>query len=307
MALSTALQRWHRRHPELEAVAVVVSDRDGTWQADSFARRRRVSPTSPRPSPIASLTKTFTLALVMREVREGHDRPGRARPPLPGLDDLNEALGITPRQLLQHASALVNYTEADEFEVRELTPADAVAMSMRTPLRSEPGTAVYYANTNYLYLGMLVEHVTGRPYHDLVIELAQEVGLTDTDVNVVRGKGWIGHSSGGMSSSLPDLSRWLTALFTPDQVIDPRLRSARSAASRSSSCRPACADLPVLDGLVHGPASLHRHRAPGRVRGHQLVPPAAGVSVAVRISPAAPGDGKLSADLGKTLVRALGS
>ena len=168
---------------------------------------------------IASITKTFTAALVLGEVEKGTISLDEPVPDLDGLEGLNAELGITPHQLLQHASGLVNYTAADDYAVREFTPTEAVAMSMRTPRLSVPGAAVHYANTNYLYLGLLLEHVTGRPYRELAEELLKSAGLARSKVDVPDHPGWVGFSSGSISSNVGDLARWGAALFTPGRVL----------------------------------------------------------------------------------------
>ena len=106
-----------------------------------------------------------------------------------------------------------------------LTPGDAVRLSLDTPLRSPPGEQVNYANSNHLYLGLILEHVYKRPYANLVADLARSIGLPATRVEPDDRPGWTGFASGGIHSTVSDLARGGNALFTPRRVLSPGLSS----------------------------------------------------------------------------------
>jgi CubicO group peptidase (beta-lactamase class C family)/peptidoglycan/LPS O-acetylase OafA/YrhL len=304
--LRVALDEWAAARPGLNSIAVVVADGDDRWMADIHQGRTAPAFGVNDVFPIASLTKTFTMALVLREVEKATIDLDAPVPPLDGIGDLNESLGITPRMLLSHASGLVNYTNADDFSARTLTPVDAVAMSLRTPLRSSPGTTVYYANTNYLYLGLLLEHVTGRPYRDLVAEMVASVGLSDSDVDVVRGKGWVGSSSGGMSSSLPDLARWIDGLYTPGKVLSER---SIEMISTLSDLKIATGMWPICPCSTDPATGARRYTAIGHQAEFGAINefPASGVSVVVRLDPPNEAAGAEAADLGRVLSAIIGA
>ncbi|HVW35451.1 MAG TPA: serine hydrolase domain-containing protein, partial [Acidimicrobiia bacterium] len=113
-----------------------------------------------------------------------------------------------------------------------LTPVEAVRLSLENPLQSAPGERVNYANSNYHYLGLLLEHVTGQPYDRLVANLARSVGLRHTVVDPSSAPGWVGFASGGIHSTVADLARWGAALFTPGRVLPARLVSPLTTLSR---------------------------------------------------------------------------
>lgn len=230
--LQAALDTWLAARPTINAVAVSVVFDGREWSGESVNNPTGTgvatyAVASGGPAPfrladeyaIASITKTFTAALVLREVEAGTIALDEPVLDLPGLEGLNTQRRITPRQLLQHASGLVNYTAADGYSVRAFSPLEAVAMSMRTAPLAAPGTEVSYANTNYLYLGLLLEHVTHRPYRDLARDLITSAGLAHTTVDVPDHPGWVGFSSGSISSSVGDLARWGTVLFLPGHVL----------------------------------------------------------------------------------------
>jgi D-alanyl-D-alanine carboxypeptidase len=169
---------------------------------------------------VFSLAKTFTAALVLREVERGRIALDAPVPRLRAVGSPPRGVVITPRQLLQHTSGLVEYTTANRYrEDQLLTPQRAVADSLRTPLVAPPGSGVHYANTNYLYLGLLLEHVTRTPYPRLVEELAGSLGLPGTRVEYYPRPGWVGFSSSGVHSTVAELVRWGDALLTPGRVL----------------------------------------------------------------------------------------
>lgn len=221
-ALQRALDDWAEAQPDLASVAVGVTVDGKTWTGEAHRSSRPATHDETRYA-VASLTKTFTMALVMREIeanRLGLDAPV---PTLPGVGAPPGKAPITPRNLLQHTSGLVDYVSARGYRGdRPLTPQAAVALALRTRLARPPGTQVSYANVNYLYLGLLVEHVSGRPYPELLAELIASAGLRKTALDAPGRPGWAGFSSGGVMSTVGDLSRWGNELFTPGRVLPAR-------------------------------------------------------------------------------------
>src|SRR5581483_9208320 len=116
------------------------------------------------------------------------------------------------------SSGLIDYPGAPGYDgSRPLDAREAVRLALAAGLQSPPGAEVHYANTNFLYLGLVLEHLTSRPYADLVSDLAAH-GLPRTRVSP-GGPGWPGYASGGVVSTLADLARWGDALFTPGRVL----------------------------------------------------------------------------------------
>lgn len=121
---------------------------------------------------IASITKSVVAAQVMLMVEAGEL----------GLDDLVadhlpgdleiDTDEVTVRQLLGHRSGLPDYYELGRLadiqnepqRVWTATELLALVPSERTP----PGGTFAYAETNYLLLGMVIEHLRGRPLGDVL-------------------------------------------------------------------------------------------------------------------------------------------
>jgi D-alanyl-D-alanine carboxypeptidase len=210
---------------------------------------------------------------------------------------------ITPRQLLQHTSGLVDYPAAPGYDPsRPLTPVDAVRLSLAAPLQSLPGERVNYANSNYQYLGLLLEHVTGRPYAALVADLARTVKLQGTEVDPSSRPGWTGFSSGGIHSTVSDLVRWGTALFTPGRILPPRLVTQLTAVGRYNTglgTWPLCP-------CGTGSGSEKRSTAMGQYTGHGgLYHTPEGVTVAIHMEPPLDGADVKSASLIEAVLRTL--
>jgi D-alanyl-D-alanine carboxypeptidase len=159
-------------------MSATVMSADGTWsgtagKADGV-RDVRVDD----QFGIASTTKALVAAQVMQMVEAGElglDDPVAGHLP-PDLDfDTN---GATIRQLLGHRSGIPDYAETLLLEElgwdgeitaellqrdpqRHWTPAELLehVPADRTPA----GVRFEYANTNFLLLGLVIEHVRGRP------------------------------------------------------------------------------------------------------------------------------------------------
>lgn len=118
---------------------------------------------------LASLTKTFTAALIMALVEDGRvDLDGQVLTYLPGLQVDPR---VTVRQLLDHTSGLGDYFFNPAVDPLLLTEPDrrwteSEALSYTGKPYFEPGRGWHYSNTNYLILGMLAERVGGASLGD---------------------------------------------------------------------------------------------------------------------------------------------
>ncbi len=218
-ALQTALDAWRAgTQPRVSAVMVVIRAGNETWASTSSDGPVAASFDPAGRVAAASITKTFTAALILREVEKGTIR---LDDPVPQIEGMSPApAGVTVRRLLTHSSGLTDYRDAPGYsDDMLLGPRDALALSLAAPLRARPGTSVRYSNAGYLYLGLLLEQVTGRGYGELVNELAATAGMAPPTVESTPRIGWIGFSSGGVVSTGKDLAIWGQALFTPGRIL----------------------------------------------------------------------------------------
>jgi CubicO group peptidase (beta-lactamase class C family) len=219
---------------------------------------------------IASLTKQFTAALVMRRVERGElslaDELGARVPSFP-----LQGRKVTLEQLLAHTSGIPNITRAGP-EWRRSTPLELsgdelLAFVAGKPFDFEPGQAFAYSNTGYYLLGMVLERSSGKSYAELVEEeLARPLGLArtryDSNAEVIedRAQGYalaappggserrlvhdqpMGASQGGgaagLLSTAGDLVRWFHALAS-GAVVTPasfeRMRTPNALPDGSST------------------------------------------------------------------------
>jgi len=208
-----------------DAVAVGVSaDAQVGWSGASGPPRDGLTPLSgATPFAIASVTKTFTAAIVLELVEEGRVAiDGAVTDYLP---ELTLARGVTVRELLSHTSGIAdllapmrNRLNAEPSRVWQ--PAEVLALV--GPSRFEPGTDWGYSNTNYLIAGMLIERVTGHPFADeLEHRITGPLELLGTGVPsrgglpYLLGVSWTTAfgASAMLDSDAADLVRWGDALY----------------------------------------------------------------------------------------------
>jgi CubicO group peptidase (beta-lactamase class C family) len=169
VALQTRLDRLRDRYgiPGI-SVAIVMPD-GSTWRGVSgsadIAAGRPVTPDT--SFAIASVSKTFTSALVMALVEEGKiqlDSPVRRY--LPNLKKVSSKILVS--QLLDHTSGLRDYFFHASIDHALLTKPDrrwSAADALRYVGKAyfKPGAGWHYSNTNYLVLGLLAEAVGHEP------------------------------------------------------------------------------------------------------------------------------------------------
>ena len=174
--LQTALQRFAEGHPSYPGVAIAVHAPRLEWTGTAVVAGR--PPLDPQSRfRIASVTKTFVAAAVLRLVEEGRlrlDDPAAA-----SLSSRSVAVlrrggysvdRITVRQLLQHTSGLYDYASDPAYQSYVLghgrhhwtrTEQLRFAVGHGKPL-APPGTRFQYSDTGYILLGEILERRTGR-------------------------------------------------------------------------------------------------------------------------------------------------
>jgi D-alanyl-D-alanine carboxypeptidase len=138
---------------------------------------------------VASITKSFTAAVIWRLVEEGKlsvdDRIAQYLPAdlirrIHVLNGVSYGDRITIKQLLCHCAGLYDYA-TDKNVLRYIfahpnkhwTPEELVDVSLHSGQPYfPPGQGQHYSDTGYLLLGMVIEKVTGEPlarvYHELI-------------------------------------------------------------------------------------------------------------------------------------------
>lgn len=184
-------------------------------------------------SRIASLTKSFTAAAVMKLVEEGKlQLDDTLETYIPGFP---EGDTITIHMLLSHTSGLTSNFP----RIKGMTLEKTIEEIMDEPLQAAPGSDFKYSNSGYMILGSIIEQVTGMKYGDYLQELVFDpLGMRDTGevtelrpkVQTIRGfvrkdEGWVEageyisrSGSGTLYSTVDDLLKWDIALNT-EQIL----------------------------------------------------------------------------------------
>jgi D-alanyl-D-alanine carboxypeptidase len=252
--LIRAVDADRRAHPSIPGEAVSVR---APGLAVEVARGRadlaaRTPLTVATPFRIASVTKTFLAAAVLRMVERGAfalDRPvadlvapataaqlaqGGYRPDR-----------ITVRMLLDHTAGLFDYATSARYDranvdqpQRHWTRAEQLALAMQGRRVAAPGRRYHYSDTGYVLLGEILERAAGRPLAAAVRDALgfERLGLRHTFWETFepppggsppRAHQYYGttfdnatldassdlYGGGGLVSTVGDLSRFFRALF----------------------------------------------------------------------------------------------
>ena len=188
---------------------------------------------------IASMTKPMTAIVIMQLVQEGKLRlDAKVSEHLPYYPT-ETGQRMTVEQLLNHTSGLqqdigfIDDPIAAAINADMLSNDSLVKLISKRPLRFEPGTSYGYSSDAYAVLGAIIEHVTGRPYWDVLRErVLQRAGMSETGVSVLRPivplrasgyvQTWDGYENaphigvtpaGGLYSTVGDIERFDRALY----------------------------------------------------------------------------------------------
>lgn len=198
---------------------------------------------------VASITKYFTAALLLKAIEEDRLRLNDPVAPLLGAEVAQP--GTTILDLLSHRSGLGSSYVAEG--VRD--PQAAVAAIAAAPYDASRAGAFHYSNDGYDLLAVILERVYRRSYEDLVREkLAApaclqhvsfwgEAALTDPHVRSqalsppppsLRGRSYGMLGSAGLLITAADLARWEHALNSGRVLAAASLAELRDARGPTS-------------------------------------------------------------------------
>jgi len=199
---------------------------------------------------VGSITKQFTSMVIMQLVGEGKIKLDEKITNY--LPDYRKDTGdrVTVRHLLTHTSGIPSYTSLPGFiqnQARDpYSVADFVKKYTSGDLEFEPGSKFSYDNSGYFLLGAIIEHVTGKPYEQVLKErIFDPLGMHDSGydrsatVIARRASGYvmtpggfenapyldmsIPYAAGSLYSTVEDLYKWDRALYT-DKLLVPELK-----------------------------------------------------------------------------------
>jgi CubicO group peptidase (beta-lactamase class C family) len=192
---------------------------------------------------LASISKHFTALAILILVDEGKLHLNSALPEIfMDFPAYGEQIRIV--HLLQHRSGLLDYEGLVAMDAKQQVHDKDVLQLMRQQSTTyfPPGTAYRYSNSAYAVLAMIVEQVSGYPFHEFLEQrIFQASGLDRTlahidGVNTVAERAF-GYTvtngevkpsdqslysavlgDGGVYSSLEDLSHWHNVNYGADLI-----------------------------------------------------------------------------------------
>jgi D-alanyl-D-alanine carboxypeptidase len=204
--------------------AVIVADR-GSW-AGAAGSADGIPLTSDSRSPTHSAGKTIVAAEVLRLVEDGKL----------GLDDLAsdhlppelrffDANGATIRQVLGMRSGIPDLNEftaeGGHYPAEQASTAVKAFRKLPEP-ELAPGGEPEYASTNYVLLGTIIEHVTGRPLAEVL--LSDVLGNPALDGFVYTVEDALASDGWGVQTTPGSLARWGYELYGGFVLSDASLR-----------------------------------------------------------------------------------
>jgi D-alanyl-D-alanine carboxypeptidase len=182
------------------AFLLIHSDQHGIHWNMAQGRREGAAVNPEQPYHTASIAKTFTAMMIAKLVEEGklsyQDRLEKYL-----ADDLMKDLhnyrgndyshDITIQQLISNTSGLGDFYEEKPKQgkpfldimldepSRYWSAKETIEWTkQQIPPRFKPGEKVHYTNTGFNLLGLVMEEVTSKPYHELLHEMIfQPLGM----------------------------------------------------------------------------------------------------------------------------------
>lgn len=236
---------------------------DGAWIGSAGTDgAMSTQPITPRHhTRIGSVTKTFTVTLLLQEADKGTlSLSDPIEKYVPGLPNGTVA---TLRDLAQMTSGIPSYTESRDWAmdfftdpVRSFTAEELLDYVRGTPALFAPGTQFHYSNSNTVALGLAIEKATGRPFGEVLdAQILTPLGMSETSwpgrsaaipMPYLSGQTTQGlpedtvkdatpwnpswaNAAGEMISTLEDLRVWGTALGTGEGILSAQSQQLRIA------------------------------------------------------------------------------
>jgi D-alanyl-D-alanine carboxypeptidase len=223
--LETTLENFHDRYGFPGATAAIALP-DGTVVTASagLADVENARPMTPdTPMLAASIGKTFVAATVLALEAEGllsrSDLVSVHLGDRPWFDTLPNAGTMTIGHLLHHTAGIPDHVHLPAFQQAwadlatrkdRFDPESLVRFVSGLDPLFEPGTGWAYSDTGYVLLGLVIEAVTGAPWHDAVrARFLGPLGLNQT-----------------VPSDRPDLARLAVGYVAPDNPFGMPARTA---------------------------------------------------------------------------------
>lgn len=160
----------------------IYNQTDGLWtgasgKADIF---NNIDLQPCHQTRVGSTVKMFTAVTILKLVEEGKlnlDDKIADYVSESVISKLENADKATIRQLLNHSSGIYNYIQSLKFQTASLNdfektwqPEELLDYAYGQSAYFEVGEDVYYSNTNYILLGMLITKIENKPFYEVFEE-----------------------------------------------------------------------------------------------------------------------------------------
>ena len=241
--------------------AGVWTDNEQWVGTSGVAKAGTTAPITPADhTRIGSVTKTMTATVILQLIDEGKLSMGDVIDKyVPGMPNGSTA---TIKNLLEMQSGIPTYTaepsilnQYDADPTTAFTPQQLIDSVKKSPPMFAPGTSMFYSNTNYVLLGMVIEKVTGKSIaQNFQDRLFTPLGMTHTTLpgtstalpdpylsgistqtnpenTVKNATNWnpsLAYTAGEAISTLDDLHKWGVALGTGQGILPPATQQMRA-------------------------------------------------------------------------------
>ena len=177
--------------PGLRGVSVAVSKPDGTittaWVGNShYGLNQPIG--AHHQYRVASISKVFTAALILRLMEEGHLELDAKLNNYLTIDGLEYGDEITIRQLLSHTAGVFDHLNSNEFwsdpmnySTKVWTNEEIFQFAIDAGAYFQPGTGYAYSNTGFYILGAVAEEILQEPLTDIFSSwIFEPLGLENT-------------------------------------------------------------------------------------------------------------------------------
>ena len=232
---------------------------DATFEFGTRELGRDDPPTTTDHYRIGSLTKTMTATIILQLAEEGQlaldDPISKYQPGVPNGDN------ITIANLLDMRSGLYGYDldpgflrAVDDEPERIWSPDDVLEIGYSKPALFAPGTAYDYSNTNYVLLGLAMEHITGKTASELFQErLFDPLGMDNTKLPTLDDASIPSASANGYMYASAEKTGSPDSALTPEQqaaAADGELLPTDWSASNPSWAWTAGSVISTADDIV---------------------------------------------------------
>jgi CubicO group peptidase (beta-lactamase class C family) len=165
------------------AALVALGDTTVYRRAFGLANVENAVPLSPDCSfRIGSITKVFTSAALLQLCDQG--RVALSDPLQKFVPSFPNAADISIAQLLNHSSGISGYNLAPDYMSErcrtDMTTAQLLQSFMHLPPDFAPGEQCKYSNSGFVLVGAVLEAITGRHWHEVVLDMLSTVPVPHT-------------------------------------------------------------------------------------------------------------------------------